>query len=56
MNAILTQFLIDIVRGARKAEFAADPEAVICGSALDGLDVFRSLDWLVKRALLCLPG
>jgi hypothetical protein len=35
MNAILTQFLIDIVRGARKAEFAADPEAVICGSALD---------------------
>lgn len=34
-NAVLTQFLIDIVRGARKSEFSLDPEAAICASPLD---------------------
>lgn len=35
MDAALTQFLIDVVRGARVCEFSSDPEAVICSSGLD---------------------
>ena len=35
MNGVLTQFLIDIVRGVRKDEFASDPDAVLSGSVLD---------------------
>ena len=34
MNMILTQFLIDIVRGARRSEFAAQPKAVVRSSSL----------------------
>lgn len=33
--ATLTQFLIDITRGHRSAEFAADPIPVLAASALD---------------------
>lgn len=36
MNAaVLTQFLIDVTRGGKKAAFQADREAVLKGSALD---------------------
>lgn len=35
MNSVLTQLLIDVTRGHRKDAFAADPEAVLSGSALD---------------------
>lgn len=35
INATLTQFLIDVVRGARAREFSSDPEAVIRSSGLD---------------------
>jgi hypothetical protein len=31
----LTQFLVDITRGHRTSEFAADPEAVLAASPLD---------------------
>ena len=34
-DATLTQFLVDITRGHRKSEFAADAEAVLAASALD---------------------
>lgn len=30
----LTQFLVDVTRGQRKSEFAADPEAVLAASPL----------------------
>jgi hypothetical protein len=33
--ATLTQFLIDVTRGHRKAEFAADPDAVLAASPLE---------------------
>ncbi len=35
MDAALTQFLIDVVRGTRVREFSSDPEAVIRSSGLD---------------------
>ena len=34
-HAALTQFLIDIVRGALRSEFASNPEAVVRASSLD---------------------
>jgi hypothetical protein len=33
--ATLTQFLVDVTRGHRQAEFAADAEAVLAASPLD---------------------
>ena len=34
-GATLTQFLVDITRGHRKAEFEADPDGVLAASPLD---------------------
>ena len=33
-DLVLTQFLIDVSRGGRKAEFAGDPEVVLAGTDL----------------------
>jgi hypothetical protein len=46
INATLTQFLIDVVRGVRAREFASDPEAVIRSSGLDARlqEALRSSD------------
>lgn len=35
MNPVLTQFLVDITRGHRKADFTADRDAVLSTSMLD---------------------
>ncbi len=34
MNAVLTQFLIDIVRGPQRADFARAPDSTLSASAL----------------------
>jgi hypothetical protein len=46
MDAALTQFLIDVVRGTRVREFSSDPEAVIRSSGLDARvqEALRSSD------------
>lgn len=46
MNAALTQFLVDVTRGHRKAEFIADRDAVLGASSLQPelRDAIRTAD------------